>query len=161
VVIKDMATHAAAPKDAEALMARTRALFAEWSDRVSVMPVYFHNALGESLVNLSKPSETPERTLYTLCHQPWVNFTIDFAGRVVGCCRDLRSEYVLGNLLEQTATEIWNGEKMMSLRRALTAQRPQDIGICKACDVPWHGSYSGRTPLEKVRNFFFAGAWRR
>ncbi len=161
VVIKDMATHAAAPKDTEALMARTRALFDEWSDRVSVMPVYFHNALGESLVNLSKPSEAPEKTLYTLCHQPWVNFTIDFAGRVVGCCRDLRSEYVLGNLLEQTATEVWNGEKMMSLRRALTAQRPQDIGICKACDVPWHGSYSGRTPLEKVRNFFFAGAWRR
>jgi radical SAM protein with 4Fe4S-binding SPASM domain len=112
-------------------------------------------------VNLSKPSEAPERTLYTLCHQPWVNFTIDFAGRVVGCCRDLRSEYVLGNLLEESATQIWNGEKMMALRRALTEKRPQDIGICKACDVPWQGSYSGRTPLEKVRNFFFAGAWRR
>jgi radical SAM protein with 4Fe4S-binding SPASM domain len=161
VVIKDMATHGTAPKDAEVLMTRTKELLAEWSDRVTVMPVYFHNALGESLVNLSKPSEAPERTLYTLCHQPWVNFTIDFAGRVVGCCRDLRSEYVLGNLLEESATQIWNGEKMMTLRRALTEKRPQDIGICKACDVPWQGSYSGRTPLEKVRNFFFAGAWRR
>jgi len=161
VVIKDMATHAAAQTEAQALMARTLALFPEWPDRVTVMPVYFHNALGESLVNLSKPAEAPERTLYTLCHQPWVNFTIDFAGRVVGCCRDLRSEYVLGNLLEESAAKIWNGEKMMSLRRALTEKRPQDIGICKACDVPWQGSYSGRTQLEKVRNFFFAGAWRR
>src|SRR6266436_3514547 len=140
VVIKDMATHAAAQKEAQALMARTLELFPEWPDRVTVMPVYFHNALG---------------------HQPWVNFTIDFAGRVVGCCRDLRSEYVLGNLLEESADKIWNGEKMMSLRRALTEKRPQDIGICKACDVPWQGSYSGRTQLEKVRNFFFAGAWRR
>jgi len=160
-VIKDMATHAAAQKQGQELMARTLALFPEWPDRVTVMPVYFHNALGESLVNLSKSAEAPERTLYTLCHQPWVNFTIDFAGRVVGCCRDLRSEYVLGNLLEESAAKIWNGEKMMSLRRALTEKRPQDIGICKACDVPWQGSYSGRTQLEKVRNFFFAGAWRR
>jgi radical SAM protein with 4Fe4S-binding SPASM domain len=90
-----------------------------------------------------------------------VNFTVDFAGRVVGCCRDLRSEYVLGNLLEQPAAQIWNGDRMVSLRKALAAKRPQDIGICKACDVPWQGSYSGRTSLEKVRNFFFAGAWRR
>lgn len=161
VVIKDMATHGVSLEDGKTLMARTRALFAEWSDRVTVMPVYFHNALGESLVNLSQGPEAPERTLYTLCHQPWVNFTIDFSGRVVGCCRDLRSEYVLGNLLEQPADEIWNGERMVNLRRALTDKRPQDIGICKACDVPWQGSYSGRTPLEKVRNFFFAGAWRR
>jgi radical SAM protein with 4Fe4S-binding SPASM domain len=161
VVIKDMATHGASPGEAESLMARTCGLFAEWSDRVTVMPVYFHNALGESPVNLSKGPEAPERMLYTLCHQPWVNFTIDFAGRVVGCCRDLRSEYVLGNLREQSADQIWNGERMAHLRRALAAKRPQDIGICKACDVPWQGSYSGRTSLEKVRNFFFASAWRR
>jgi radical SAM protein with 4Fe4S-binding SPASM domain len=161
IVIKDMATHAAPAKDAGALMGQTRALFGEWPDRVTVMPVYFHNALGESLMNLAQPSGTPERTLYTLCHQPWVNFTIDFAGRVVGCCRDLRSEYALGNLLEQPAAEIWNGERMRQLRQALIQKRPQDISICKACDVPWQGSYSGRTPFEKVRNFFLADAWRR
>jgi radical SAM protein with 4Fe4S-binding SPASM domain len=160
-VIKDMATHGRPVPEARALMDRTRALFAEWPGRVTVMPVYFHNALGESLVNLSEPSPMPANALYTLCHQPWVNFTVDFAGRVVGCCRDLRSEYVLGNLLEQPADEIWNGEQMRRLRGSLAQKRPQDIGICKACDVPWQGSYSGRTPFEKVRNFFFSGAWKR
>jgi radical SAM protein with 4Fe4S-binding SPASM domain len=161
VVIKDVATHRASPREAESLMARTRGLFAEWSDRVTVMPVYFHNALGQSRVSLSKGPEALGRMLYTLCHHPWLNFTIDFAGRVVGCSRDLRSEYVLGNLLEQSADQIWNGERMVRLRRALAEKRPQDIGICKACDVPWQGSYSGRTSLEKVRNFFFAGVWQR
>jgi hypothetical protein len=38
---------------------------------------------------------------------------------------------------------------MVNLRRALTEKRPQAIGICKACDVPWQRSYSGRTPLER------------
>ena len=162
-VIKDMATHGRSLADGKALMEQTRSLFSEWTDRVTVMPVYFHNALGESLVNLNVPAATPNgvEAVYTLCHQPWVNFTIDFAGRVVGCCRDLRSEYILGNLLEQSADEIWNGERMVKLRRALVNKRPEDIDICRACDVPRHGSYSGRTPLEKVRNFFFAGAWRR
>ncbi|PWT78850.1 MAG: hypothetical protein C5B58_14650 [Acidobacteria bacterium] len=162
-VIKDMATHGRPVAEGKALMEQTRALFSKWSDRVTVMPVYFHNALGESLVNLNAPGETRNgvEAVYTLCHQPWVNFTVDFAGRVVGCCRDLRSEYVLGNLLEQPADAIWNGERMVQLRKALVQKQPDDINICKACDVPWHGSYSGRTPLEKVRNFFFAGAWRR
>jgi len=133
-VIKDMATHGRSVADGKALMEQTRALFADWSDRVTVMPVYFHNALGESLVNLNAPGapSNDAKAVYTLCHQPWVNFTVDFAGRVVGCCRDLRSEYVLGSLLEQSADAIWNGERMVQLRRALVDKRPEDIGICKA-----------------------------
>jgi radical SAM protein with 4Fe4S-binding SPASM domain len=161
IVIKDIATNAAPPADTAALMERTRALFPESPDRVTVIPVYFHNALGESVIDLSTAVTEPERSFYSLCHQPWVNFTIDFAGRVLGCCRDLRSEYVLGNLLTESADKIWNGDKMMRLRGALVEKRPQDIPICKACDVPWHGSYSGRTAFDKLKNFFFTDAWRR
>jgi len=62
---------------------------------------------------------------------------------------------------KRVIANLWNGERRVALRRALIQKRPEDINICKACDVPWHGSYSGRTSLEKVRNFFFAGAWRR
>ena len=106
VVIKDMPTHSVPPKDAKLLMERTRELFADWAERVTVMPVYLHNALGESLATLSNGPQAREWTHYTLCHQPCANFTIDFHGRMVGCCRDLRSEYVLGNLLEQSADAI-------------------------------------------------------
>jgi hypothetical protein len=160
VVIKDLATHGHTVQEAKSLVEQTQQLFSEWRERVTVMPVYFHNALGESLVNLSAPATTPNGGVYTLCHQPWVNFTVDFAGRVVGCCRDLRSEYALGNLLEQPASEIWNGERMVQLGGPCrtSGRRPSTFA---RRDVPWHGSYSGRTPLEKVRNFFFAGAWKR
>jgi len=161
VVIKDIATDGCSPDERRARMDQTRSLFSEWGDRVSYMPVSFHNALGESLVNLNTTPADDSHVLYSLCHQPWVNFTVDFAGRVVGCCRDLRSEYVIGNVLEQSATEVWNGEPMMRLRRALAAKKPEDINICKACDLPWHGSYSGRTPVDRIRNFFFSRAWER
>jgi radical SAM protein with 4Fe4S-binding SPASM domain len=165
VVIKDIATNNCPPERVGALMEQTRKLFAEWSDRVNIIPVYFHNALGEALVNLSNTQTLASSPAvgghYTLCHQPWVNFTVDYAGRVVGCCRDLRSEYVLGSLLHEPAAEIWNGEKMRQLRRALADKHPDRINICKSCDVPWQGSYSGRTPFEKVRKFFFSSFWRR
>jgi radical SAM protein with 4Fe4S-binding SPASM domain len=160
VVIKDLATNGCSPAQAAVLMEQTRKLFS--SDRgVTIMPVYLHNALGESLVNLSNSPTASGSISYTRCHQPWVNFTVDFAGRVVGCCRDLRSEYVVGNLLEESAADIWNGERMRRLRQALAAKRPAEINICNACDVPWQGSYSGRTPVEKIRNFFFSPAWKR
>lgn len=88
-----MATHGCAPAKAKTLMQQTLAPFPEWPDRVTVMPVYFHNALGESLVNPDWTTAATKVSLYTLCHQPWFNFTVGFGGHVVGCCRDLRSEY--------------------------------------------------------------------
>ncbi len=57
LVIKDMATHGVPTKDAKLLMERTRGLFPDWAERETVMPVYFHNAPGESLVNLSNGSQ--------------------------------------------------------------------------------------------------------
>ncbi len=159
-VIKDLGAYNASPEAAKLSIERTRALFAHAEGRVTVMPVQFHNALGQSLVNLSGTSSVGPRA-YTVCHQPWVNLTVDFAGRVVGCCRDLRSEFVLGNLLEEPAEAIWNGERAMELRRALAAKRPEQICICNDCDAPWQGSYSGRTASQKIGNFLFASAWRR
>jgi radical SAM protein with 4Fe4S-binding SPASM domain len=160
-VIKDISTHQCPPGDVDRLTGQTRGLFSEWADRVSVMPVHFHNALGESIVNLAPAASDDAGERYTLCHHPWVNFTVDFAGRVVGCCRDLRSEYVLGNLLEEPAAQIWNGDRMRRLRGSLIRRRPEEVNICRVCDVPWQGSYSGRTALQKIRNFFFAKAWKR
>lgn len=199
LVIKDVATDGLSREQGLPLMEQTRKLFAQYRNRVTVMPVYFHNALGESLVSITAasaaepkpkamamaaaagagygsmhdggtatitqapppPPVDPTAAFYTLCHQPWVNLTVDFAGRVVGCCRDLRSEYIVGNLLEESAAEIWNGERMRRLRRALSEKQPQEVDICRACDVPWHGSYSGLTPTEKIKNFFFSKAWKR
>lgn len=53
LVVKDFATHGLSPEQAGPIMEATRKLFPEERDRVTVMPIYFHNALGESLVNLN------------------------------------------------------------------------------------------------------------
>jgi len=153
--ITDLGTHGASRAESRRSIAEVRNLFSPWQNRVVVIPVCFHNALGQSLINLGGYQQESRKSRYCRCHQPWVNMTVDFAGRVVCCGRDLRSELVLGNLLEQSASEIWNGDPIRKLRRALIDRHPETIGTCRACDVPWSGSYSGRYPWEKVVSFFF------
>lgn len=57
---------------------------------------------------------------------------ITWTGDVILCCEDYHRKYVLGNIREQTAKEIWNSKKNRTLRRQL---RKKDfrLPICKAC----------------------------
>ena len=158
LVIKDIAATRHDADANRALVARTRDLFRDYAARVTVVPVHFHNALGKSAQDLSAKPRNGRPPAYGLCHQPWIGMTIDWAGRVVACCRDLRSEYVLGNLLTQPAAEIWNGEPARALRRALAARNPGAISTCATCDLPWNGSYSGHTPTDRIRSFLFGNA---
>ena len=155
LVIKDLAATADDPAENRRRIEATRALFADHAARITVVPVHFHNALGHSARDLSAPSNPGKAPRYGLCHQPWISLTVDWAGRVVACCRDLRSEVVLGNLLEQPARTIWNGPEARRLRRALAARNPGAIATCATCDLPWNGSYSGRGRIDRIKSFLF------
>jgi radical SAM protein with 4Fe4S-binding SPASM domain len=154
LAITDLGVHRLDLEESRRSAAQLRALFAAWPDRIVIKSARLHNALGESIVTLATAAKTnPDR--YCRCHQPWVNLVVDFAGRVVCCGRDLRSEVVLGNLLEQPAETIWNGEAMRHLRRSLIDQRQDAVATCQKCDVPWSGSYSGQSPWSKALSLFF------
>ncbi len=160
--ITDLGTHGATPEAAHHALQRTRALFDAWPDRVAVRPVRFHNALGEAAADLSdRAASRGGRRRYTLCHQPWVGMTIDYTGKVVSCGRDLRSEHVLGDLRSQEARDVWNGEPMRRLRHALASRNPEATPLCGSCDVPWSGSYSGRSLFAKLANFAFSPLFGR
>ncbi|MDH3197818.1 MAG: SPASM domain-containing protein [Candidatus Krumholzibacteria bacterium] len=158
MAMTDISTHGVPPEQAVKNMGALRERFADFADWITVMPVHFHNALDESAERLSTAGDGGG---YTLCHHPWVHITVDFKGNVVPCCRDLRSEYVCGNLLETPMREIWNGPRFVALREALVEERPYDIGICAKCDLPTSGSYAGRTFKNKVTNLLFGRMWNR
>lgn len=130
---------------------RTRTLFFDFPGMVDVFMNTLHTSLGNCEVMKASSGDTAE---YTYCHHPWNELTIDFAGRVVGCFRDQRSDYILGNIFEQGFEEIWNGPRMRELRRAIATRRPNDISICSQCDLPWHGSTAGTGgTLKKILNY--------
>jgi MoaA/NifB/PqqE/SkfB family radical SAM enzyme len=64
------------------------------------------------------------------CFAPWTHALIDHVGRVSVCCM-LPNKPVIGDLREQSFTEIWQGENFTALRNRL--HLPQ-FETCKHCD---------------------------
>ena len=56
-------------------------------------------------------------------------------GRVIFCCQDWSHTCVCGNLNDNTITEIWNGEKYNSFRKALFSEECSAPEICKNCKL--------------------------
>ena len=75
------------------------------------------------------------------CLRPWVLMYITANGTALPCCiapfaeADFRS-IVLGNVLEKSLAEVWNGDRYQELRRAVLSEAP-GAWPCKFCGVKW------------------------
>ncbi len=65
---------------------------------------------------------------------PWLYYsiTIQVDGNVVPCCRDPRGRQIVGNLLEQSLEEIWNGPKLRAFRNVVLSNQA-GVDICRLC----------------------------
>jgi radical SAM protein with 4Fe4S-binding SPASM domain len=138
-------------------IAQLRSLFNGYEKWLDAGKAVMHNALGESKTTFSSSGKLfkGKKINYNLCHHPWLEMIIDYKGNVVGCCRDLRSEYQLGNILhtDDIAKNIWNGTKIRYLRKSLLKKRPENINICNKCDLPYGISYAGSSIPKKILRF--------
>ncbi len=148
-----------APEEINESLNRLKDLFNGYERWLSVGPAKMHNALGEAQETFSVSKRQPNNK-YNRCHHPWLEMVIDYRGNVVGCCRDLRSEYQVGNILQagDIDKDIWNGEKMRFLRRSLRNRKPEQINICSKCDLPYGESYAGKSIPGKIKRFLFEQA---
>jgi len=65
---------------------------------------------------------------------PWIYYsiTIQVDGNVVPCCRDPHGRQIMGNLLEQSLEEVWNGAKLRAFRNAVLSNQT-GMDICRLC----------------------------
>lgn len=65
---------------------------------------------------------------------PWLYYsiTIQVDGNVVPCCRDPHGRYIVGNLLEQSLDEVWNGSELREFRQAVFSNQA-GVDICRLC----------------------------
>jgi radical SAM protein with 4Fe4S-binding SPASM domain len=65
---------------------------------------------------------------------PWLYYsiTIQVDGNVVPCCRDPQGRQIVGNLLEQSLDEVWNGPKLKAFRCAVIKNQV-GLDICRLC----------------------------
>ncbi len=61
-----------------------------------------------------------------------LNTVINSDGTVVPCCYDLYSDYIMGNIFEESLKAIWNNEKYNAFRKQIKKDR-KSIPICNTC----------------------------
>jgi len=69
------------------------------------------------------------------CQRLWTGMNIHSNGNVVPCCIDYNDEYVLGNVTEQSAEEVWNSLEFAKFRKLHTEGRWNEIPMCRRCRV--------------------------
>jgi len=65
------------------------------------------------------------------CSEPWGQVTIYSDGTVSPCCNTVGRNLPIGNIKENTLSEIWNGSKMKEVRESFLKNDPSNV--CKSC----------------------------
>lgn len=73
-----------------------------------------------------------QKSSETVCALPWTHVSIDPNGRVLPCCLTTTKGYAIGNINNQSLDQIWNSDRMKSLRlQMINGDKPT------ACDTCW------------------------
>lgn len=130
---------------------RLQTVFQDPHGRLQIFSKTFHNATGLVSKLVSKTSEKR----YHICPYPWTSLFVASNGDVVACCRDLRRQTVLGNLMLQNLAEIWNNEAFQALRANLVMRHPEKSMACNGCDLPYDDAkFSWKNMVRAARGRF-------
>ncbi len=91
---------------------------------------------------------------YSPCTFLWQALVIFWDGSVLPCPQDFFGCAELGNAKDTSLAGIWNGDKMVDLRKKILARDFKDLPTCAACDRPWRPQILG-VPKEYLGRFLF------
>lgn len=67
------------------------------------------------------------------CRMLYKTAQVYFDGRMTPCCYDYDCTMEIGNVREQSVSEIWNGERAQHFRRLHEEGKSEEIPICRGC----------------------------
>lgn len=82
------------------------------------------------------------------CSRLWRSMVICADGKAVPCCNDFSCQYMLGDLNTDSIGKVWNGSKLVELRRLHCRNKLDAIPMCGKCEF-------FRTNLYKQAATFF------
>jgi radical SAM protein with 4Fe4S-binding SPASM domain len=71
------------------------------------------------------------------CDMPFTNQYFTYDGQVTMCCRDYNAEITVGDIMENTSLEIWDGPQSESIRDQHRLPETLNINACKNCFTPY------------------------
>lgn len=77
----------------------------------------------------------PTGKKYFPCPVLWQSLSIGWDGRFLGCCGDLNGMVTLGNVRSDSIADIWNGARMVEMRRQHVLKNHRAIPLCRHCDA--------------------------
>ncbi|MFK4764716.1 radical SAM/SPASM domain-containing protein [Desulfobaculum sp. SPO524] len=88
--------------------------------------------IGEMLSNFAEyaPPHDPD----AFCASPWQRLLVGWDGSVHPCCCDVAGKYSLGNVADEPLAQMWRGERLTALRRAIASGRRLSIPLCRDTD---------------------------
>jgi radical SAM protein with 4Fe4S-binding SPASM domain len=76
------------------------------------------------------PSQLYQRSAtHKWCFSPWQTIPVDVEGKITLC--DCQPNFIIGNLLEESFTDIWNGQTLQQYRGKMISDNPPEA--CKIC----------------------------
>ena len=79
----------------------------------------------------------PKGKYYEPCRQLWSRFVIAWDGRAIACCVDADGENIIGDIRNDTVFEIWNGKKMVKMRKLMSEKKYSLLSPCRSCNLIW------------------------
>lgn len=70
---------------------------------------------------------------YTVCNEVWQKLSIDWDGKVTACCGDYDNLLTVGDIKEESLVDIFNGEKLKSIRTILDNKGHKNLALCSKC----------------------------
>ncbi|MDP8269653.1 MAG: radical SAM/SPASM domain-containing protein [Candidatus Tenebribacter davisii] len=66
------------------------------------------------------------------CRRIWTNAVVNCDGEVAICCFDKDGEFKVGNVMENSLSQLWKNKNIMKIRNQILKDRKQ-IAICRNC----------------------------
>jgi radical SAM protein with 4Fe4S-binding SPASM domain len=83
------------------------------------------------------------------CNQPWGQMTIYSNGQVAPCCTTIGNNIPIGNVINESISEIWNGKKMQKVREGFISNNPNIV--CKQCIQNSHSDYFDEVNHDQIK----------
>jgi MoaA/NifB/PqqE/SkfB family radical SAM enzyme len=75
------------------------------------------------------------RGILPCCPYPFFQCSVLASGQVLLCTHDWSRRTIVGDLNSQSISEVWNGERLATIRRLLLEGRQKEVPACSACNV--------------------------
>ncbi len=113
-----------------------------------------HNDFGVKLTNRAGTISTgdqEEAGKYKNCYYPTYQFLIDWDGNIYLCPQDWHRKNSMGNIMQETIFDIWNGKSLTSYRRNLLLGK-RCLNPCTDCNAD--GTLLGKNHADTWRKIY-------